>query len=71
MQTKSTAVLAVLDFWRRGWDSNPRYVAAHLISSQTPSTTRTPLHILLRRCSLFASVFIIILFNFAFAKSGF
>ena len=31
MQTKSTAVLTVLDFWRRGWDSNPRYVAAHLI----------------------------------------
>ena len=29
--------------WRRGWDSNPRYIAAHLISSQAPSTTRTPL----------------------------
>ena len=23
MQTKSTAVLTVLNFWRRGWDSNP------------------------------------------------
>ena len=31
--------------WRRGWDSNPRYVAVHLISSQTPSTTRTPLRV--------------------------
>ena len=31
-------------FWRRGWDSNPRYLAAHLISSQAPSTSRTPLH---------------------------
>ena len=31
------------DIWRRGWDSNPRYIAAHLISSQAPSTTRTPL----------------------------
>ena len=30
-------------YWRRGWDSNPRYIAAHLISSQAPSTTRTPL----------------------------
>src|SRR5690606_25477530 len=28
---------------RRGRDSNPRYVAAHLISNQAPSTTRTPL----------------------------
>ena len=26
-----------------GWDSNPRYVAVHLISSQAPSTTRTPI----------------------------
>lgn len=30
-------------YWRRGRDSNPRYVAVHLISSQAPSTTRTPL----------------------------
>ena len=29
--------------WRRGRDSNPRYLAAHLISSQAPSTTQTPL----------------------------
>ena len=29
--------------WRRGWDSNPRYLAVHLISSQAPSTSRTPL----------------------------
>ena len=30
--------------WQRGWDSNPRYLAVQLISSQSPSTTRTPLH---------------------------
>lgn len=35
--------------WRRGRDSNPRYVAVHLISSQAPSTTRTPLRV----CELF------------------
>ena len=29
--------------WRRGRDSNPRYLAAHLISSQAPSTTQTSL----------------------------
>ena len=29
--------------WRRGWDSNPRYVAVYLISSQAPSTTRPTL----------------------------
>lgn len=26
-----------------GWDSNPRYLAVYLISSQAPSTTRTPI----------------------------
>ena len=31
-------------YWRRDRDSNPRYVAVHLISSQAPSTTRTSLH---------------------------
>ena len=29
--------------WRREWDSNPRYVAAHTISSRAPSTTRSSL----------------------------
>ena len=29
--------------WRRGWDSNPRDLAAHLISSQARSTTLPPL----------------------------
>ena len=29
--------------WRRDRDSNPRYLAVHLISSQAPSTTRTSL----------------------------
>ena len=34
-----------LTFWRRGWDSNPRYgETAHLISSQAHSTTLAPLH---------------------------
>ena len=36
--------------WRRGRDSNPRYVSVHLISSQAPSTTRTPLHESLKIC---------------------
>ena len=30
--------------WRRGRDSNPRYLAVHLISNQTQSTTLPPLH---------------------------
>ncbi len=30
-------------FWRRGWDSNPRYLAVRLISSQVQSTTLPPL----------------------------
>ena len=31
-------------FWRRGWDSNPRYgTPVHLISSQARSTTPAPL----------------------------
>src|SRR5262249_45883886 len=29
--------------WRRGWDSNPRYIAVRLISSQVHSTTLPPL----------------------------
>ena len=29
--------------WRRGWDSNPRWVAPHRFSRAAPSTTRTPL----------------------------
>lgn len=29
--------------WRRGWDSNPRYLAVRLISSQVHSTTLPPL----------------------------
>ena len=31
--------------WRRGGDSNPRYLAVHLISSQARSTTLTPLQL--------------------------
>ena len=50
--------------WRRGWDSNPRYVAVHLISSQTPSTTRTPLRVnqpyLLYHKSVFCKEFFLI-----------
>ena len=29
--------------WRRGRDSNPRYVSVHAISSRAPSATRSPL----------------------------
>ena len=29
--------------WRRGWDSNPRYLAVRLISSQVHSATLPPL----------------------------
>ena len=32
-------------FWRRGWDSNPRYLAVRLISSQVHSTTLPPLQV--------------------------
>ena len=50
--------------WRRGWDSNPRDVAVHLISSQTPSTTRTPLRVnqpyLLYHKSVFCKEFFLI-----------
>ncbi len=28
---------------RRGWDSNPRYVAVHALSKRAPSAARTPL----------------------------
>lgn len=31
-------------FWRMERDSNPRYLAVYLISSQAPSTTRTSIH---------------------------
>ena len=38
-------LLFLLDYWRRGWDSNPRYaVHAHTLSRRAPSTARTPLH---------------------------
>ena len=30
-------------FWRRGWDSNPRYLTVRLISSQVHSATLPPL----------------------------
>ena len=34
----------IFNFWRRGWDSNPRYGrTVHLISSQAHSTTLAPL----------------------------
>ena len=32
-----------MQFWRRGWDSNPRYLAVRLISSQVHSATLPPL----------------------------
>ncbi len=31
--------------WRRGWDSNPRYLAVRLISNQVRSTTPPPLRV--------------------------
>ncbi len=31
--------------WRRGWDSNPRYLSAHRFSRPAPSTSRTPLQV--------------------------
>ncbi len=34
----------IFNFWRRGWDSNPRYgKTVHLISNQDHSTTLAPL----------------------------
>ena len=30
-------------YWRSGWDSNPRYLAVRLISSQVHSATLPPL----------------------------
>ena len=29
--------------WRRGWDSNPRYLAVNTLSKRAPSATRPPL----------------------------
>src|SRR5216683_7673138 len=29
--------------WRRGWDSNPRYVAVYTLSKRAPSAARPPL----------------------------
>lgn len=34
-----------IDYWRRGRDSNPRYVSAYALSRGAPSTTRPPLHL--------------------------
>ncbi len=31
------------NLWRRGWDSNPRYLAVRLISNQVHSATLPPL----------------------------
>src|SRR5262249_11933689 len=31
------------DDWRRGWDSNPRYVAVYTLSKRAPSAARPPL----------------------------
>ena len=39
----ATTRIATLEEWRRGWDSNPRYLAVRLISSQVHSTTLPPL----------------------------
>src|SRR5207249_8726183 len=33
--------------WRRGWDSNPRYVAVYTLSKRAPSAARPPLQSLL------------------------
>lgn len=53
--------------------SNPRYVAVHLISSQTPSTTRTPLRVnqpyLLYHKSVFCKEFFLF-FSTAFNHSS-
>ena len=38
--------------WRRGRDSNPRWVAPHMISNHAPSATRTPLQVGLHSLSL-------------------
>ena len=40
---KSRILCGILGFWRRGQDSNLRYVAVHNISNVAPSTTQTPL----------------------------
>src|SRR6184192_3835687 len=32
--------------WRRGWDSNPRYVAVYTLSKRAPSAARPPLQLL-------------------------
>ncbi len=36
--------------WRKEWDSNPRYVAAHSLSKRAPSSTRPSLLITLPIC---------------------
>jgi hypothetical protein len=42
-------------FWRRGWDSNPRYGrTVHLISSQAHSTTLAPLRCCVAATKLYA-----------------
>src|SRR5438874_12378877 len=33
----------VKQVWRRGWDSNPRYVAVYTLSKRAPSAARPPL----------------------------
>ncbi len=39
-------------YWRRGWDSNPRYgVTVYLNSNQAPSTTRPPLRGIQHACA--------------------
>ena len=40
---KSRIKCGIFRFWRRGQDSNLRYVAVHNISNVAPSTTQTPL----------------------------
>ena len=42
-KAKNPARGGALDNWRSGWDSNPRYLAVRLISSQVHSTTLPPL----------------------------
>ncbi len=33
----------LITVWRRGWDSNPRYLAVNTLSKRAPSATRPPL----------------------------
>ncbi len=36
-------IIGIISKWRRGWDSNPRYLAVHILSKDARSATLTPL----------------------------